>query len=112
MIKTHVVRVGSMDASKALTFSPAELTVAPGELVQFQFAPKNHTVTQSTFDKPCEPLGMNSNVTGIYSGFMPVDPAAQMTATYTVMVNSTAPLWLYCSQGKHCQSGMVMVINA
>jgi hypothetical protein len=30
---------------------------------------------------------------------------------FSMTVNSTAPIWLYCSQGKHCQSGMAMVIN-
>lgn len=26
-------------------------------------------------------------------------------------VTSTSPIWLYCSQGKHCEAGMSMVIN-
>ena len=109
MVKTHVVRVGSL--SGALTFMPETLTAAAGDMVQFQFAPKNHTVTQSTFDQPCQPASLNSNITGIYSGFIPVAADASMTATWTVALNDTKPLWLYCSQGKHCQSGMVMVIN-
>merc|ERR1719262_1786199 len=80
-------------------------------MVQFQFAPNNHTVTQSTFDAPCQPIAANSNVTGIYSGFMPVSASSTTTPTYTVMVKNTTPMWLYCSQGKHCQNGMTMVIN-
>jgi hypothetical protein len=80
-------------------------------MVQFQFAPNNHTVTQSTFDAPCQPIAMHSNVTGVYSGFMPVAATAQMTPTYTILINNTTPMWLYCSQGKHCQNGMTMVIN-
>lgn len=35
-----------------------------------------------------------------------------MMPTYTVMINDTKPIWLYCSQEKHCQSGMVAAINA
>ncbi|KAL8801805.1 MAG: hypothetical protein Q9182_004212 [Xanthomendoza sp. 2 TL-2023] len=27
------------------------------------------------------------------------------------MVNDTKPIWYYCSQGDHCQNGMVGVIN-
>jgi plastocyanin len=111
-VRTHVVRVGSTNPEQALTYMPSELTAEVGDMVQFQFAPKNHTVTQSTFDKPCEPALLNSNITGIYSGFMPVAADSEMTATYTIRINNTAPLWLYCSQGRHCQSGMVMVINA
>jgi hypothetical protein len=34
-----------------------------------------------------------------------------MTSTYTVNVTSTTPIWVYCAQGKHCEAGMVMVVN-
>jgi len=54
---------------------------------------------------------MNSNVTGVYSGFMPVEATASTTPTYTIMINATTPMWIYCSQGMHCQKGMTMVIN-
>ncbi|KAH6680249.1 Cupredoxin [Halenospora varia] len=109
MTTVHVVKVGSANGS--LVFAPNEVKAVVGDMVQFQFAPNNHTVTQSTFDAPCQPIAMNSNVTGIYSGFMPVSAASTTTPTYTIMVNNTTPMWLYCSQGKHCQNGMVMVIN-
>lgn len=108
-VTVHVVKVGS--ANGTLKYSPNSLTAAKGDMVQFQFAPANHTVTQSTFDQPCQPIAMNSNVTGIYSGFMPVSATATDTPTYTIMVKDTKPMWFYCSQGKHCQNGMTMVIN-
>ncbi|KAG4413152.1 hypothetical protein IFR04_013729 [Cadophora malorum] len=108
-VTVHVVRVGSMNGS--LAFYPNNIKAAVGDMVQFQFAPNNHTVTQSTFDAPCQPIAANSNVTGIYSGFMPVSASSTTTPTYTVMVKNTTPMWLYCSQGKHCQNGMTMVIN-
>lgn len=108
-ITVHVVKVGN--ANGTLAYSPNNVVAAVGDMVQFQFAPANHTVTQSTFDNPCQPIAMHSNVTGVYSGFMPVAATAQMTPTYTIMINNTTPMWLYCSQGKHCQNGMTMVIN-
>lgn len=108
-VTVHVVQVGA--ANGTLAYFPNNIKAAVGDMVQFQFAPANHTVTQSTFDAPCQPIAMNSNVTGIYSGFMPVSASATTTPTYTVMINSTTPMWLYCSQGKHCQNGMTMVIN-
>ena len=37
--------------------------------------------------------------------------AMGMVATYTIMVNDSRPIWLYCAQAKHCQNGMTMVIN-
>ena len=108
--KVHVVAVAQ---NSTLTFSPSRLTVAPGEFVQFQFHAGNHTVTQSTFAQPCQPIAMHSNVTGFHSGFLPVSASleAGMIPTYTIQVNDTKPLWLYCAQGRHCQNGMVMVIN-
>ncbi|KAH7342662.1 Cupredoxin [Rhexocercosporidium sp. MPI-PUGE-AT-0058] len=108
-VTVHVVRVGSMNGS--LAYYPNNIKAAVGDMVQFQFAPNNHTVTQSTFDAPCQPIAANSNVTGIYSGFMPVSASSTTTPTYTIMVKAATPMWLYCSQGKHCQNGMTMVIN-
>jgi len=95
------------------TFSPNNLVAQPGEMVQFQFQSGNHTVTQSTFDQPCQPISMHSNVTGFHSGFVPAAASAAqgMFPTYTIMINDTKPIWLYCAQGKHCENGMVMVIN-
>jgi plastocyanin len=104
MVTVHVVRVGGANGS--LEFSPNDLKANVGDMVQFQFSPKNHSVVTSTFDKPCSPAG------SVFSGYMPVAADAVNTPTYTIMVQDTKPMWLYCSQGKHCQSGMVMAINA
>jgi hypothetical protein len=56
---------------------------------------------------------MHSNVTGFHSGFLPAAASAStgMMPTFTITINDTKPLWLYCAQGKHCENGMVMVIN-
>jgi hypothetical protein len=32
-------------------------------------------------------------------------------SVFQVTVNSTKPVWFYCGQAKHCESGMVAVIN-
>ena len=101
--------VGNSNGS--LSYSPNNITAAKGDMVQFQFMPKNHTVTQSNFDSPCEPISMHTNLTGVYSGFMPVAAADTSMPTFTILINATTPMWLYCSQGKHCQAGMSMVIN-
>jgi len=104
-VQVHVVQVGNSNGS--LVYSPSNVKAAVGDMVQFQFAPNNHTVTQSTFDAPCSPV----KTTGIYSGFMPVKATDTEIPTYTILINNTTPIWLYCSQGMHCQKGMVMVIN-
>ncbi|KAI9782147.1 MAG: hypothetical protein M1816_001981 [Peltula sp. TS41687] len=109
--KVHVVKVG--DVSGGLIFSPDNIKAAKGDMVQFQFYPRNHSVVQSTFDKPCEPLANNqAGAQGFFSGFMPVNQSSTMQPAYSIMVNDTTkPIWFYCSQGRHCQQGMVGVIN-
>lgn len=42
---------------------------------------------------------------------MPVEANSSSIPTFTVTVNGTGPEWFYCSQAKHCQSGMVFAIN-
>lgn len=104
--KTHTVVVGSSNTS-LLIFTPQEVTTQPGDKVEFQFSERNHTVTQSAFDSPCEPMA-----NALHSGFVPTIANQSMVTTFTMTVNSTAPMFLYCAQGKHCQAGMVMTINA
>lgn len=48
---------------------------------------------------------------GINSGFMPMTEDATDMPVWTVMVNDTNPMWLYCGQPGHCEKGMVMSIN-
>ncbi|KAM5351858.1 hypothetical protein ACJ41O_004581 [Fusarium nematophilum] len=115
-IDVQVVAVGRNAATNAtgLKFWPEKITAAPGTMVQFQFWAGNHTVTQSNFDNACVPIGnINSSIQGIYSGYQPVEASANegMIPTFTIEIQDEKPLWLYCSQGKHCQGGMNMVIN-
>jgi plastocyanin len=107
----HVVSVST--SNNSLLFTPDNLVAAAGDMVQFQFRAGNHSVVQSNFDNPCTPISQHTNVTGIFSGYMPVAASAAMgmVPTYTIMVASTTPTWFYCATGKHCQAGMVMVIN-
>lgn len=53
---------------------------------------------------------MNSMM-GFNSGFMPVSAGSMMQPVFTLMVNDTKPIWIYCGQQGHCQNGMVMAIN-
>ncbi|KAK0613340.1 Cupredoxin [Immersiella caudata] len=109
--RVTVVRVAQ---NGSLTYTPNDIRVNVGEMVQFQFAAGNHTVTQSTFDQPCQPISMHSNVTGFHSGFVPAAASAAQNqmSIFTINVTNTNPMWIYCAQGRHCENGMVMVINA
>jgi plastocyanin len=91
-----------------LTFEPAEITADVGDVVWFKFWPKNHSVAQATFASPCEP-----SPDGFWSGYVPTTDtakAAELNFMYNV-TNASAPVWFYCTQGQHCQGGMVGVIN-
>ncbi|KZL83544.1 extracellular serine-rich protein [Colletotrichum incanum] len=111
-VDVQVVSVAS--TNNTLKFFPDKINAPVGSMVQFQFRGGNHSVVQSTFDNPCIPISnVNTSAKGVYSGYQPVAASAAMgqIPVFTVMVSSTAPMWLYCSQAKHCQNGMVMVIN-
>ncbi|KNG44003.1 extracellular serine-rich protein [Stemphylium lycopersici] len=115
MLKMHTVQVGGPNGS--LAFYPDNVVAAPGDMIQFQFHPKNHSVVQSTFDNPCVPITemMPNKTDAFFSGFMPTNASFAATSqvlTYTIRVTDDKPMWFYCSQGKHCQAGMVGAINA
>jgi len=104
MSTDHKVVVGGAN----LVFEPSNITAQIGDTITFQFMQKNHTATQSSFASPCQPL----NSTGFDSGFMPVAANATSFPTYTIQVNNTTPIWVYCKQANHCPSGMVFAVNA
>jgi plastocyanin len=106
----HDVQVG-VEGGKLL-YSPEAIGAQPGDQVVFHFHAKNHTATQSSFDNPC-----GAKEGGFDSGFIPV-PANQTDnfPTYTITINDTAPVWVYCRQGgktpaSHCGQGMVFAVN-
>lgn len=109
--KVHVVSVSG--GNNTLVFAPDNLKAAVGDMIQFQFRAGNHSIVQSAFDSPCVPISSTSNNTGIFSGYQPVaaSQAMGMIPTYTIQVAAANPMWFYCSQAKHCQNGMVMVVN-
>ncbi|MCJ1469938.1 hypothetical protein MMC07_008582 [Pseudocyphellaria aurata] len=110
--KVHVHTVKVSNKKGELTFTPSTLKAAKGSLVQFQFYPKKHSIVESTFDDPCVPINqVKPEVPGFFSGFMPVQADDATLPTYTIVINDTKPIWYYCSQGDHCQDGMVGVIN-
>ena len=107
---THTVRVGN----GGLTIDPDNVQAEVGDFINFEFYPNNHSIAQSSFDKPCEPLSGGAGVKPIFSGFFPVDTTngdKEAKQMFTMMINNTDPIWLDCAQSSHCQDGQVMVIN-
>ncbi|EJD53360.1 hypothetical protein AURDEDRAFT_111006 [Auricularia subglabra TFB-10046 SS5] len=98
------VAVGGTD----FVFTPNTVTAQPGDEVVFTIN-GNHSVSQvstANFNNPC-----GTAPAGIDSGFL---ASTQPTATFTVKVNDTNPVFLKCNQqvgGNHCSFGMVAAIN-
>ncbi|KAK2000477.1 extracellular serine-rich protein [Colletotrichum falcatum] len=109
--KVIPVQVGSPTREKSLLFYPEIVKANPGDIVQFQFWPNNHTVTQAANTQaPCMPL-QDQNPNAVHSGFIPGATNGSPVGTFNVQVENTEPMLLYCAQGQHCQLGMVMIIN-
>jgi plastocyanin len=105
--EVHDIQVGN---AGQLVFQPEAIFAQPGDQVVFHFQPKNHSVTQSTFDGPCTP-----KPGGVNSGFMPVADAST-SPTFSVTINDTNPFWVHCEQAantanSHCGAGMVFAVN-
>ncbi|KAI1854864.1 hypothetical protein JX265_002503 [Neoarthrinium moseri] len=104
---THTIAAGR----GALSFEPANVVAQKGEVIEWHFAPKNHSVAQSSFGNPCNPL---EDGTGFFAGFnFRTDNVQADNVFQLVIEDPTKPIWYYCPQteGDHCQKGMVGVIN-
>ena len=82
LAKTITIGVGE----GGLVFKPESVTADVGDLLDFHFYPKNHSVVQGTFSSPCQPLAG-----GAYSGFMPEEAGkgvcpSSMTTLHTTNI--------------------------
>ncbi|KAK6527317.1 hypothetical protein TWF281_010503 [Arthrobotrys megalospora] len=105
------ILVGLREGSSQLVFTPEVVYQEVGQQVRFQFYPQNHSVAQSSLDSPCTPLGGEQSKAGFFSGFNFVKSVDQQIPTFTINISSAEPIYFYCAQGRHCQSGMVGIIN-
>ncbi|KAL2022231.1 hypothetical protein VTK56DRAFT_5841 [Thermocarpiscus australiensis] len=107
---THTVVAGR----GGLHFDPDNIVADVGSVVEFHFTPMNHSVVESSFANPCMP----KDAASFFSGFFPVSnnpdgSVAQSPEVFQIEVKDAKPIWFYCAQnkGRHCQSGMVGVVN-
>ncbi|KAF5659245.1 extracellular serine-rich [Fusarium heterosporum] len=100
---THIVKVGE----SGLNFTPPQTKAKVGDTVEFHFYQGFHSVAQSSFAKPCEPL----NSTAFYSGDFNVKDKVS-DKVFSIEVKSEDPIWYYCAVQGHCPGGMVGAINA
>ncbi|KDQ19389.1 hypothetical protein BOTBODRAFT_170493 [Botryobasidium botryosum FD-172 SS1] len=92
---SHAVTVG---AGGKLVYDPTNITAAAGDSIVFTFA-GTHTATESTFSNPCSPMS---------NGFA----GTSSSSPFTIQVNDTNPIWVYCAVPGHCSAGMVFSVNA
>lgn len=93
-----------------LAFSPDSVNVPAGTRLRFNFLAKNHTLTQSTFDHPCE---SSNNVDTGFNQFNPSNTSGKYLIDY--IVHDQAARYFYCAQtlkSNHCEAGMVFSVNA
>ncbi|KAI1779699.1 hypothetical protein F4818DRAFT_453693 [Hypoxylon cercidicola] len=93
----------------SLVFNPNNVTELVGTILEFSYNPMNHSIVQSSFDKPCQPLESG----GFAAPFVPTKQTPSGT-TFEVAVKDDKPIWFYCAQTAkaHCQAGMVGSVNA
>ncbi|KAE9383075.1 hypothetical protein BT96DRAFT_1009678, partial [Gymnopus androsaceus JB14] len=95
-------------------FTPSNFNANNGSVISFEFTgnPGNHSITQSTFSSPCQPLsgGFDSGWVLIPNGGVSPSPVWNLTVT-----DDSNPIWFFCKQllpTPHCAAGMVGAINA
>ncbi|KAF2229453.1 hypothetical protein EV356DRAFT_416250, partial [Viridothelium virens] len=102
---THEVSVG---AQGDFLFNPRLVEAGVGDIVRFHFLMLNHTLTQSSLNKPCTPSNLFD------TGFIHSNPQNATNNTLLFLVQNTDPQWFLCKQTKpisHCHAGMVFAIN-
>ncbi|CAK5273434.1 unnamed protein product [Mycena citricolor] len=137
--QTVTVQVGGTAtlAGGVFQFIPSSITATNGSVVTFQFTgnPGNHSVTQSSFADPCNPLSGGFDSGWIFLNSTSVTAAQSPTWELTITDDSKrgalvpfrmsvqsitdaafpTAIWFYCKQLKpspHCKAGMVGSINA
>ncbi|KAK4196601.1 hypothetical protein QBC40DRAFT_6884 [Triangularia verruculosa] len=92
-----------------LSFEPNEIRAGAGDIIQFIFWPRNHSVVAGEFTRPCIPRRTG----GFWSGFFPTAADTINPQLFRVQINNSEPFVFYCSQnnGQHCKNGMFGIIN-
>ncbi|KZV84911.1 hypothetical protein EXIGLDRAFT_841822 [Exidia glandulosa HHB12029] len=89
-VAQQTVQVGK----DGFTFTPNTITGKAGETITFNIVDPIHNVMQAaSISTPCKPAGFTNGG----------------ASTYSVTLNNTDPVYVYC--GPHCTLGMVMIIN-
>ncbi|KAF7586162.1 hypothetical protein BBP40_009337 [Aspergillus hancockii] len=111
-IATHTIKVGHR--SDPHQYSPPSVNASVGDIVVFEFYPRNHSVIEADWGVPCQPAHKKSIfASGHFNSFNEQD--GQLVGpppTWSLVVNDTKPVFFYCTAIDSCNvNGMVGVIN-
>ena len=77
-VTIHTVAVGKATNQ----FQPNSINANPGDIVTFQFYPKNHSVIRAEYGYPCVPYeDLHPGSLGFFSGFHPVAQVLDTVST-------------------------------
>jgi plastocyanin len=82
---THTVVAGL----GGLHFDPENVVANIGDIVEYHYLPKNHSVAQSSFGKPCVPINGNA----FFSGFMPTPSGQNVSCSASSPPSAPAALF-------------------
>ncbi|KAI9167082.1 Extracellular serine-rich protein [Paramyrothecium foliicola] len=104
LANAETIRVTATSDNK---FDPDTVDAREGDVLEFHFEPRNHSVVAGDYRYPCSPLELG---TGFYSGFISTDDD-KADRVFRVTINDTEPVVFYSSQGDECSKGMVGIVN-
>ncbi|PYI29684.1 hypothetical protein BP00DRAFT_427298 [Aspergillus indologenus CBS 114.80] len=110
-VATHTVEVGSKTSPHG--YSPHNITAKVGDVIVFEFYPRNHSVVKADYLAPCVPASESLFYSGIFNSFNEDDgDLVGPPPTWSLVVNDTEPTFFYCTAIDSCLvNGMVGVIN-
>ncbi|CBF76721.1 hypothetical protein AN4815.2 [Aspergillus nidulans FGSC A4] len=108
---TYTVRVGPKEDPHG--YVPRSLNASVGDLIVFEFYPRNHSVVQADWKAPCMPADGNYFFSGIKNDFNEVNgQVVGRLPTWNWTVDREEPTFFYCTGADSCiRNGMVGVIN-
>ncbi|KZZ93306.1 extracellular serine-rich protein [Moelleriella libera RCEF 2490] len=101
--KTIRINVGK----EGLVFTPPSVTAEKGDVLEYHFYKMMHSVALGQFANGCTPATQG----GFFSGVIRTAGDGPNPKVFRVTVNNTEPIAFYCTVLRHCQSGMVGVVN-
>ncbi|KAL4821007.1 hypothetical protein BDW67DRAFT_76038 [Aspergillus spinulosporus] len=108
---TYTIQVGPKEDPHS--YVPQSLNASVGDLIVFEFYPRNHSVVQADWKAPCMPADGNYFFSGIKNDFNEVNgQVVGRLPTWNWTVDREEPTFFYCTGADSCiGNGMVGVIN-